>query len=226
MEIQMPLTKSKRVAVVAWDVFTDIDLVQHWEYFRRVDVFAGKRDALEVKLLGTKPSHISWTGLTYEMHGSIDELNEFDGVIFGSGWGMKELIKDPTYLKKIRDGLDLSRQFVGTQCLGSVILGAAGFLDNRPVTRYVPALPWLSTYPCELIDRPFVISGNLASASGCRAAPALSHWMLTKLLDEEIADTVLGSARLMGFDNTDWRYESADNPVTKPPVRNQQFAEV
>jgi hypothetical protein len=43
----------------------------------------------------------------------------------------------------------------------------------------------------QVLDRPFVASGNVASAGGCLASPYLAGWVISRLLGREAAEKAL-----------------------------------
>jgi putative intracellular protease/amidase len=113
------------IAIIAFDDITDLDLILHWDLLNRVNYIGGVKD-WTVKILGTKSSHVSALGLPIPTSGLIDEASQANGVIICSGKGTRPLLKDESYLKRLR--LDPTRQIIGAQCSGSLILGALGFL--------------------------------------------------------------------------------------------------
>ena len=42
-----------------------------------------------------------------------------------------------------------------------------------------------------VLDRPFVASGNVASAGGCLASPYLAAWVISRLIGREAAENAL-----------------------------------
>ncbi len=69
-----------QIAIVAFDDFTDLDLVLHWDLLSRVHYIGGIKDR-KVRILGTKPSHISTLGLRISTSGLVEQASEADGVM-------------------------------------------------------------------------------------------------------------------------------------------------
>ncbi|MES2528099.1 MAG: DJ-1/PfpI family protein [Bdellovibrionota bacterium] len=177
-----------KIAIVAFDDFTDLDLILHWDLLNRVNSIGGKKD-WSVKILGTKSSHLSTLGLPIPTSGMIDEVSGADGVIICSGKGTRPLLKDADYLKRLK--LDPDRQIIGAQCSGSLILGALGFLQNKRVTAYPPITKELEQFNVQLVNESLVIENNIATASSCLAGQYLSRWMIKSLVGEEMAVKVM-----------------------------------
>jgi putative intracellular protease/amidase len=179
-----------KIAIIAFDDFTDLDLVLHWDILNRVRYIGGIAD-WSVKILGTKDAHISTLGLPIPTSGKIEEAAEADGVIITSGKGTRPLLDDAHYLTRLN--LDPHRQFIGAQCSGSLILGALGLLQGKRVSAYPPILPELKKYSVELVPNSLVIEGKLATASSCLAGQYLSKWMIESLAGAEIATKVMAT---------------------------------
>lgn len=71
-------------AIVAFDDFTDLDLILVWDLLNRVHL-----PGWNVRLLGEAPFHRSMTGLTVPIHGHISEAAVADAVLFTSGKGTR-----------------------------------------------------------------------------------------------------------------------------------------
>jgi transcriptional regulator GlxA family with amidase domain len=179
-----------KVVIVAFDDFTDIDVFLPWDILNRVRL-VGKREDWEVKIVGTKKSHMSMAGLEIPTHGTVDEIKDADAVIFASGIGVQTLIKDERYLATIE--LDLDKQLIGSMCSGALILGSLGMLNGKKATTYPTAVEQLKTYGVDVVKESFVQQGNIATAAGCLAAEELSAWVIRELIDEEMVNVVLAS---------------------------------
>jgi putative intracellular protease/amidase len=177
-----------KIAILAFDNFTDLDLILHWDILNRVNFFGGVSD-WSVKIVGTKESHMSTLGLPIPTSASIDDVREADGVIICSGKGTRALLQDKNYLARL--GLDPSRQFIGAQCSGSLILGALGFLKGVQVSGYPPILKELKEYGAVAVHKSLVTENKIATASSCLAGQYLSRWMIESLAGKEAADKVM-----------------------------------
>lgn len=177
-----------KLALIAFDDFTDLDLILHWDLLNRVRYIGGLQD-WTVQILGTKASHLSALGLPIPTSGLVDEAQYAHGVIICSGKGTRPLLKDSDYLNRLK--LDPSKQFIGAQCSGSLVLGALGFLENVPVTAYPPIVKELEQFKVKLVNESLVVHKNLATASSCLAGQYLSRWIISSLAGEEMAKKVM-----------------------------------
>ncbi len=178
------------IAIIAFDNFTDLDLILHWDILNRTKIYGGI-DNWSVKILGTKESHLSTLGLPIPTSGPVDLAAEADGVILCSGKGTRSLLTDKTYLTRL--GIDPSRQFIGAQCSGTLILGALGFLKGVKVTAYPPILKELEKFEAIPIQKALVVENKLATASSCLAGQYLSQWMIESLVGADVAKKVMAT---------------------------------
>ena len=89
-----------KIALITFDDFTDLDLILHWDILNRVRYIGGVKN-WSVKILGTKPIHISTLGLPIPTSGMIEEAEDADGVIVTSGKGTRVLLNDESSLCQI-----------------------------------------------------------------------------------------------------------------------------
>jgi transcriptional regulator GlxA family with amidase domain len=184
-----------KIAIVCFDDFTDIDVFLPWDLLNRVRLVGGVED-WEVQLLGTNATHISMAGLRIPMTGTIEELHRADAVIFASGKGVQNLIRDQVYLENLQ--LDPQKQLIGSMCSGALILGAKGLLTGKKATTYPTVVRQLEEYNVEVVEQSFVNCGNISTAAGCFAAQELTAWVIKTLVNQEMVNTVLESVQPVG----------------------------
>ncbi|WP_134682852.1 DJ-1/PfpI family protein [Brevibacillus migulae] len=184
-----------KIALIAFDQFTDLDLFLPWDLLNRVRIECGVAD-WEVSILGTAASHVSMSGLRIPVTGNIEEAADADAVVFGSGKGVIPLLADRDYLA--RYSLSPDRQLITAMCSGSLLLAALGLLQGKKATTYPTRRTALAGYGVEVVDKDFVTDGRIATAAGCLAAVALSRWLIAALHSEELASRVLQTVQPVG----------------------------
>lgn len=183
-----------KIAIVAFDKFTDIDVFLAWDLFNRTKFRATD---VSVKIVGTKEKHKSVCGINLDMQGQIEECNTADIVFFSSGPGTRALIKDPEYLNRFQ--LNPDKQIICSMCSGALILAALGLLDGLSATTYPTAFEELKKYNVEVLeDMHLVTHGNIGTAAGCLAAVDLVGWALEKVFDAGVKDDVIASVLPIG----------------------------
>lgn len=179
------------IAIVIFDRFTDVDLFLMWDLLNRVRV-----EGWSVKILGEKEVHVSATGLSIATHGRVEEANNADAVLFVSGQGVRDRVVDESWLSRF--ALDPEKQMVGSICSGSVILAKLGLLEGKTATTYPTSKPLLESFGIEVIEKPFVAHGNIATAGGCLAQQYLIGWVIEKLTDAGWRDLVIRAIQPVG----------------------------
>ena len=180
-----------KIAIVIFDKFTDVDLWLMWDLLNRVRVADWS-----VKILGEKESHVSATGISIQTHGRVEEANDADAVLFVSGQGTRDRIADENWLAKFN--LNSEKQFVGSICSGSLILAALGLLEGVTATTYPTSKTALESFGVEIVEKPFVAHGNVATAGGCLAQQYLIGWVVENLADKDWRDLILKSIQPVG----------------------------
>ncbi|KVC84440.1 DJ-1/PfpI family protein [Burkholderia ubonensis] len=164
----------KHIALVAFDQFTDIDLFLMW------DILGRNRDDWQVRIVGDHHVLRSAHGLPVNPHGMLADANDADVVLFASGReGVPAAIADSAFIGAFR--LDPDRQLIGSICAGAFILAKLGLLPERRASTHPDASAALRASGVEPDERPFMSTGNVATAGGCLAALYLVGWAVERL---------------------------------------------
>jgi transcriptional regulator GlxA family with amidase domain len=94
--------------------------------------------------------------------------------------------------------LDPTRQLIGSQCSGALLLAKLDLLRDVPVCTDLISTPWVVEAGADVVDRPFSASGNVATAGGCLASQYLAAWIITRLADADAARTALRDVAPVG----------------------------
>ncbi len=179
------------IVLVAFDDFTDIDLYLAWDLLNRVE-----SADWSVEIVGSASTHRSTAGLEVAPHAGLDACRRADAVLFTSGRGSRKCIASREFLESF--SLDPSRQLIGSQCSGALILATLGLLEGQPATTHPRARGELEALGVRVVDAPLVVHGNVATAGGCLAATYLASWVLDRLAGREQRDQVLRSVAPVG----------------------------
>ena len=180
-----------RISIVVFDDFTDIDLFLMWDLFNRV-----RLPEWEVRIVGEKSHHVSATGLITATHGSIEEANESDVVLFVSGRGTRTKMHDKLWLSRFN--LNPERQMIASVCSGALLLAALGLLAGKTATTYPTTKRLLEECGITVEERPFIAHGNIATSGGCLAAQYVIGWVIENKADKAWKELVLKSIQPVG----------------------------
>jgi len=187
----MPLHNKMNISIIIFDKFTDIDLFLMWDLLNRVQI----KD-WSVRILGEKEAHVSATGISITTHGRIEEANNADAVLFVSGQGVRDRIVDESWLSRF--ALDPEKQMIGSICSGSAILAKLGFLEGKTATTYPTSKPLLESFGIDVVEKPFIAHGNIATAGGCLAQQYLIGWVIERLADADWRNLVIKAIQPVG----------------------------
>ena len=128
-------------------------------------------------------------GLVLEAQASLGEACDADAVLVGSGILTRDVVADPALMSQLR--LDSTRQLLGAQCSGTLILAKLGLLDGVPACTDLTTKPWVEEAGVPVLNQPFVAKGNVATAGGCLASHYLAAWVIARLEGVEAARSVI-----------------------------------
>ncbi len=77
--------------------------------------------------------------------------------------------------------LDPTRQLIGAQCSGTLLLAKLGLIGGLPACTDLTTKPWVIEAGVEVLDAPFIAHGNVATAGGCFASQYLATWLIARL---------------------------------------------
>ena len=128
-------------------------------------------------------------GVVIESHVSLDEASAADAVIVGSGRQTREVVADQELMSQLQ--LDPSRQLIGAQCSGTLVLARLGLLDGVPACTDLTTRPWVEAAGVGVLNQPFVARGNVATAGGCLASQYLAAWVIARLEGVDAATSAM-----------------------------------
>ncbi len=118
-------------------------------------------------------------GVTIQRQKPLAFAAEADAVLIGSGVKTREIAADQGILSTI--ALDPTRQLIGAQCSGTLLLAKLGLIGDLPACTDLTTKPWVIDAGIEVLDAPFVAHGNVATAGGCLASQYLAAWIIARL---------------------------------------------
>ena len=120
----------------------------------------------------------SMNGVRVQRQRPLDFAAQADAVLIGSGIRTREIAADAAMLDRI--ALDPTRQLIGAQCSGTLLLAKLGLVGDLPACTDLTTKPWVVEAGVRVIDAPFIAHGNVATAGGCLSAPYLAAWMIAR----------------------------------------------
>ena len=117
-----------------------------------------------------------------------ESLEAFDIVIVPGGYGTRVLARDPDFIEWLKTAERCSLK--ASVCTGSVLLGAAGFLEGKRATTHRSSFDELRPYCEEVIDQRIVDEGGVITARGVSSAIDLGLYLCEKLAGPEVREKI------------------------------------
>lgn len=172
------------IAILTFEGFNELDSLIALGILNRV-----KRPAWRVSLACPAPRVRSMNGVVVEAQASLAEAADADAVIVGSGVLTRDIVGDEAIMDQLR--LDPSRQLLGAQCSGTLILARLNLLRGTPACTDLTTKPWVEEAGVAVLNQPFYARGNVATAGGCLASTYLSAWIIARLAGLEAAERAI-----------------------------------
>ena len=172
------------IAILTFDGFNELDSLIALGILNRI-----KTPSWNVFLACPSTSVTSMNGVCVQAQGSLADARNADAVIVGSGIKTRDIAQTPELMAELR--FDPTRQLIGAQCSGALLLAKLGMLTGVPACTDLITKPWVQEAGVEVLDQPFFAQGNIATAGGCLASAYLAAWIIAKLVDEDAAKAAL-----------------------------------
>ncbi|MER7681935.1 DJ-1/PfpI family protein [Streptomyces sp. NPDC096934] len=173
-----------QVAVVTFDGFNELD-----SFIASALINRCRGDGLEAFVTTPTPVVTSMNGVEVTGQRPMEFATEADVVLIGSGVKTRDVVADDRLVSTLK--LDPSRQLVGAQCSGALVLARLGLLGDMPVCTDRKSRPFVEACGVTVLDVPFHAEGDIATAGGCLASQYLATWVITRTLGEDAARGVL-----------------------------------
>ncbi|MHC5537339.1 DJ-1/PfpI family protein [Singulisphaera rosea] len=173
-----------RIAVLTFEGFNEIDSFVASAMLNRV-----KTPQLRALIVCPTDRVASMNGVVVQSQAPLSFAREAEAVIVGSGRFTRDLVRDPRLMEELR--LDPSRQTIGAQCSGALVLAKLGLLGNVPACTDSTTKPWVEEAGIQVLDQPFVAHGNVATAGGCLGSHYLAAWVIARLAGWDMAESVV-----------------------------------
>jgi hypothetical protein len=113
------------IAILTFEGFNELDSLIALGILNRV-----RKPNWRVSIASPTARVRSMNGVVLEAQASLSEVTEADAVIVGSGVQTREVVADAALMAQLQ--LDPSRQLLGAQCSGTLVLAKLGLLDGVP----------------------------------------------------------------------------------------------
>ncbi|WP_280155765.1 DJ-1/PfpI family protein [Piscinibacter sp. XHJ-5] len=168
------------IAILTFEGFNELDSLIAFNILNRV-----KKPGWRASIASPADKVRSMNGVVLEAQASLKDACDADAVLVGSGIKTRDVVADAALMSQLR--LDPTRQLLGAQCSGTLILAKLGLLDGVPACTDLTTKPWVQEAGVAVLNQPFVAKRNLATAGGCLSSQYLAAWFIARLEGVEAA---------------------------------------
>ena len=173
-----------KIAILTFEGFNELDSFIALGILNRM-----RSKGWSAEITSSSPHITSMNGVKIQAQQPLEFANNADVILFGSGIKTREIADDSKLLSSLH--LDPSRQLIGAQCSGTLLMAKKGLIGTLPACTDLTTKPWVQEAGINVIDAPFYAKDNLATAGGCMSSQYLAAWVITKLASEEEAKEVI-----------------------------------
>eukprot|EP01136_Pigoraptor_vietnamica_P019758 Opistho-1_new@67744 len=173
------------IAILTFEGYNELDSLIALGILNRV-----KRTGWRVSIASPAAKVRSMNGVVIEAQASLQDAVAADAVIVGSGLQTREVIADAALMAPLKQ-LDPSRQVLGAQCSGTLVLAKLGLLHEVSACTDLITKPWVQEAGVDVLNQPFFAKGNIATAGGCLASAYLAAWVIARLEGVAAAESAL-----------------------------------
>ncbi|NPT56583.1 DJ-1/PfpI family protein [Paraburkholderia elongata] len=172
------------IAILTFEGFNELDSLIALNILSRV-----KKPGWRVSIASPAAKVRSMNGVVLEAQASLKDACDADAVLVGSGIQTRDVVADAALMSQLR--LDPTRQLLGAQCSGTLILAKLDLLDGVPACTDLTTKPWVEEAGVAVLNQPFVAKGNVATAGGCLSSQYLAAWFIARLEGVEAARSAI-----------------------------------
>jgi transcriptional regulator GlxA family with amidase domain len=180
-----------RVAIVTFDGFNEIDSFVALGLINRL-----RPQGLQAEIASPSMQVTSMNGVTVTAQQPLEFVHDADVVLFGSGIYTRAIAENAALMDRI--ALDPTRQLIGAQCSGTLLLARLGLLGDMPACTDLTTKPWVIEAGVRVADAPFLARGPVATAGGCMASTYLAAWVMWRAAGREATRKALHYAAPVG----------------------------
>ena len=138
---------------------------------------------------------------TVKAQRSLEFVAQADAVLFGSGLYTRAVAENGALMDRM--ALDPTRQLIGAQCAGALLVARLGLLGDMPACTDNATKPWLVQAGVRVIDAPFHARGPVATAGGSMASVYLAAWLMWRAAGRDATRQALHQVAPVG-EKTAW----------------------
>jgi len=176
-----------RIAYILFDGITLLDFVGVYDPVARLQS-QGYLPDLTWDLCAVSPVVQDSFGLSMTVDKVRPDLGGYDLIFVPGGFGTRQLQHDEAFVNWLQTAQEVPRKV--SVCTGSLLLGAAGFLQNHRATTHFNEYDALAGYCREVVPERIVDDGAVITAGAVASSLDLGLYLCGLLAGEEAVEPI------------------------------------
>ncbi|MEP0857354.1 DJ-1/PfpI family protein [Trichocoleus sp. DQ-U1] len=176
-----------KVAFIIYTGMTALDFIGVYDPVTRLKTMNFISD-LEWDICAYSQEVSDNAGLRFTPNKVGESLQPYDMIIVPGGIGTRNLVDDPELMTWLKTSATC--KFKVSVCTGSLLLGAAGFLQGKTATTHPNAFQDLQKYCKSVVNKRVVDEGDVITARGVTSAIDLGLYLCEKFAGYEIKEKI------------------------------------
>lgn len=168
-----------KLAFVIFDGMTALDFVGVYDPVVRLKTMGFIED-LQWDICALRAEVADHTQLIFCPTKVGESLRGYDLLIVPGGFGTRRLVHDHVFIEWLKTAGDCPLKT--SVCTGSLLLGAAGFLQGKQATTHPTAFRDLERYCAQVVSERIVDEGDVITARGVTSALDLGLYLCEKFV--------------------------------------------
>lgn len=176
-----------RLGFVVFDGLTALDFVGMYDPLTRLGTM-DILDDISWEICARQPQVTATGGLTMRVDAIDEPLDDYDILLVPGGSGNRPLLADHAYIEWLRTAAAVPLK--ASVCTGSLLYGAAGFLDGHRATTHPGSYDRLGTYCDDVVRERIVDDGDIVTAGGVASSIDLGLHLIERLTDMDTRNRI------------------------------------
>ncbi|MEM8889843.1 MAG: DJ-1/PfpI family protein [Bacteroidota bacterium] len=176
-----------KIAFIIFDGITWLDLIGIYDPITRLKAYGYLPD-LEWDLCAFSPTAKDSFGTEMQATNVKADLSAYDMIIVPGGFGTRELQHEEEFMNWFKTATKVP--YKSSICTGSLLLGAAGFLQDKHATTHFNEYESLEAYAMKVHKNRIVRDGYTITAGAVASSIDLGLYLCELLVDEEAHERI------------------------------------
>lgn len=166
---------------------TFLDFIGFYDVIYRLNMFEETKGTTW-DICGLSEEISDELGLAVKVNRVKPDLSEYDLLFVPGGMGTRELQYNDEFITWLKQADKV--KYKVSVCTGSLLLGAAGFLENKKATTHPNVYELLEPYCAEVIKTRIVKDGDLITAGGVSTSIDLALYIVKLFVNQEAVEII------------------------------------